>query len=509
MRLLRGCAFVLLYLALFFAGLYAVEDWRGTRAWDGAVREAREHGGATDFASAIPPPVPDNQNLAMAPLFATALNYQVDPETKQLTFGSQKNGPLLDGIPLGQNYDRPRPTTSNWQKGRPADLRGWQTYFRGDPAFPQAPDPQSPAEGVLLALSRYKAPLDELAIAAAERPRSRFPINWTAPSVFMIPLRQTELLIHLANALSIRASAEVASGKQAEAVADIALGFRLSEAMTNDPMLIDHLVSDAIIGMLAQPIWDGLAARSWNADQLQKLQTLLSRQDALASYAAALRTEEASVSRGVDYLERHADGRDIPRIMAVGEPPNLSFTMRLFYGFVAIAPKGWYDQNKARLVHFEQKYVLGAIDPAAHRVFPSVIEAGMAERSATRVSGYTFYFLLSSDIFESPLVRAARAQVNCDQATMACALERYFLDQGNYPSDLAALTPAYISKLPNDVVDGAPMRYQLTADGRYRLYSIGWNARDDGGRVAWAHNSQRVDDKSGDWVWQYLPMQTP
>ncbi len=79
----------------------------------------------------------------------------------------------------------------------------------------------------------------------------------------------------------------------------------------------------------------------------------------------------------------------------------------------------------------------------------------------------------------------------------------------DYPSDLAALTPAYLAKLPADVIDGTPLHYQRTADGRYKLYSIGWNGRDDGGQLAWTDRGRHLDDKAGDWVWQYQPSQPP
>ena len=58
------------------------------------------------------------------------------------------------------------------------------------------------------------------------------------------------------------------------------------------------------------------------------------------------------------------------------------------------------------------------------------------------------------------------------------------------------------------------MRYRRTDDGRYCLYGIGWNGRDDGGTVAWRKDgtpkySARPDPYGGDWVWQYRPIDPP
>jgi hypothetical protein len=56
-----------------------------------------------------------------------------------------------------------------------------------------------------------------------------------------------------------------------------------------------------------------------------------------------------------------------------------------------------------------------------------------------------------------------------------------------------------------DVIDGQPLRYREDkSNGRYRLYSIGWNQQDDGGTVVMdSENPSRIDEKQGDWVWAY------
>ena len=62
---------------------------------------------------------------------------------------------------------------------------------------------------------------------------------------------------------------------------------------------------------------------------------------------------------------------------------------------------------------------------------------------------------------------AARAQTAVDQSVLACALERYRLAIGKFPANLAALTPAYIARIPPDHISGQPLKYRLEADGRF------------------------------------------
>jgi len=64
---------------------------------------------------------------------------------------------------------------------------------------------------------------------------------------------------------------------------------------------------------------------------------------------------------------------------------------------------------------------------------------------------------------------------------------------------LEALSPRFISVLPNDVITGQPYKYDRTEDGQFILYSVGWNEKDDGG----VPGKTLFDQTQGDWVWAY------
>ena len=65
------------------------------------------------------------------------------------------------------------------------------------------------------------------------------------------------------------------------------------------------------------------------------------------------------------------------------------------------------------------------------------------------------------------------------QMELACALESHFLDHRSYPEDFQRLIPNYLSVVPMDI-DDQPMRYQRTPDGRYAIYSVAYDLKDDG-----------------------------
>jgi hypothetical protein len=94
--------------------------------------------------------------------------------------------------------------------------------------------------------------------------------------------------------------------------------------------------------------------------------------------------------------------------------------------------------------------------------------------------------------------RSTQAQALVDFASLACALERYRIRQGQFPDSLQALTPAFVSALPKDWITGAPYQYRKT-DAGFVLYSVGWDEKDDRGDTRFVKD----DDKPGDWVWGY------
>ena len=96
----------------------------------------------------------------------------------------------------------------------------------------------------------------------------------------------------------------------------------------------------------------------------------------------------------------------------------------------------------------------------------------------------------------------AFAQCSADMAIIACAAERHRLANGTYPDSLQKLYPQFLAKIPHDLINGQPFKYHRTDDGRFLLYSVGWNEVDDGGKVGF-NQSGRYDIKNGDWVWEY------
>ena len=74
-RITRRLLVVAAVLITFLVLAYTLIDWRGKRAWEAYKRDFPTKGGPPDFASYIPPRVPDDQNFAMTPFLAPLFNF--------------------------------------------------------------------------------------------------------------------------------------------------------------------------------------------------------------------------------------------------------------------------------------------------------------------------------------------------------------------------------------------------------------------------------------------------
>ena len=80
-RILAVFAIIVAGLTLTIGLLFLEESWRARRDWERCRQELTSQGERLDASSFIPPPVPDAENLAMAPLFAPLNDCVKDPKS--------------------------------------------------------------------------------------------------------------------------------------------------------------------------------------------------------------------------------------------------------------------------------------------------------------------------------------------------------------------------------------------------------------------------------------------
>ena len=355
-RLLLGLACFATLIGLF----YAVENFRGKLAWNSFKQEREAKGVNFDLASFIPTPVPDDQNFAMAPIWVESIQAVLGPkQARQLKYPDLGRTNLADRLLLQiwhQSSQQGQPESGDWHKAERVDLKAWQEYFRATTngltrntftnEFPVAPQPQSPAQDVLLALSKHDAAITDLR-QASRLPDSRFPLGYDNENPASIWLPHLAMLKRGSIFLRLHAVAALQNGQAEKAVEDVALALRLMDSIRSEPFLISHLVRLAMLQLTLQPIYEGVADHRWSDAQLAMLDAELAKLDFLADYEFCQRSELALISKDLEYRRRTRDPEYL-LYADYGNSRNRSFEEELRVFVFRHCPGGWFYQNQLR-----------------------------------------------------------------------------------------------------------------------------------------------------------------
>lgn len=528
-------------LCVFITLFYIEENWRGGHAWEKFKREWEAKGERFDFASFVPPPVPDDQNFALTPIAASCYSHVLDSHGNRI---KPENTNVVNRLEMTIYRER-LPTSTNmfmdlWRQSRFTDLKAWQDHYRTTaltndvvieaPAareaflarygltpwatnaatntievrtfatneFPTAAQPQSPAADVLLALSKYDPVIEELR-QASRLPYARFPLEYSAESPGEMIFPQYDSLKATASVLRLRAIAELSHEQPDSALADIRLIVYLANSIHHEPVLWSLRTRMEIVNYAIQPIWEGLARRQWSADQLAALEHELAGLDAMRDYGRVLRSELAWRLKTIDYLRAAQMTNSVTCMCG-----DTMFWPTLVH---RLAPSGWFYMNKVAMARCYQAALPTSaelnqrvLSPAISRRFEKTTRQ---VRSQYSLVGNWFVGFFLPSLEREPNI-CARTQTSVDLARVACALERFRQANGGFPESLNALVPKHLTEIPHDLVNGQPLRYRRTDDGNFLLYSVGWNEMDDEAepeprRYFNFGNAKPV----GDWVWRY------
>jgi len=512
-RMLFALACFIVLVVLF----YAEEDFRGWYAWHHFKQQEEANGENFNHLSFAPPPVPAEQNFALTPIVASSYDWLLDKNGKKLdppktnyvdrlSMNRESNSGLLDS-----------PTNfAAWARSKMTDLKEWQDYYRALAAktneFPVPPTPQTPADDVLLALSKYDSDIEEVRKASA-LPYSRFPLCYSSDHPFEIILVHLAPLKRLSQVLELRACAELENNQSDKALDDVKLMFRLAASIHNEPFLISHLVRIALTSLALQPVWEGQIKHKWSDAQLMELDRLLARLNFLNDYGFSMRNERAGAILEIESMRNERDYKKIEMLfssMRFGDDdePSIKYSQNiselLLYPLISppglyLMPSGWYYRNELTVAEMHRQCFLPMIDTNLQVALPKVRNDANEYFSKLNLGPWNVLALFSTDL-RSAGRKFAYGQNSINMARVACALERYRLAHNEYPETLDALAPQFIAQIPHDVIGGKPLHYRRTDDEKCLLYSIGWNETDDGGQIGLSKYDY-TDTTKGDWVW--------
>jgi hypothetical protein len=455
------------------ATLFVVLTNRGGKsAWERYKSEMAARGVNLDWRAVHPPALPpDNENFASVPLIK-ALG--VRGETDPVVYGR------LTALPIYKDIGY----TGDLEMHERTDLKAIQSRLRGrayaDVFLP--PLPQDPAADVLLALKPMESEFNQFRDAAT-RPRAQIQLEFPDPISAQMP--NFVALRELAQVFNMKAIAELRLRRVDEAFADNRVIFRLADASRSSPNLVCSMIYCAINGLVDQPFWEGWVADQWTDQQLLEFQNLFSRVDLLSAYDTGLRGERARINYCMEVLVR----TNSAKVTSAGGGDLQSRLLGLLFRV------GGFEQSSQLTANtFMDAFVFPNYSVREQRVYPSKSRenSDRLNRSISRWRPSTYLAGIAIPNFLGAFKSVAHNQTYANLSLVVCALERYRRARGQYPESLDLLAPQYVQKLPRDLITGQPLKYRRTDDGKFLLYSVGWDEKDHGG--------VRLKD-TGDWVW--------
>ena len=462
------------------AALFIGANSAGKTSWERYSDEARARGVKMSLKELLPTPIPDAENFAAVPLIANLFS---EDEAVQKAASSVFEFPERGLVAHFGHVTRFGDATR-------CNLAALQADFVKSGDLPAAgPDP---AADVLRAIEKRFGPaLAELA-EAERRPGAVFPVKWELG--FMAQLPHLSLIKSAAKTHALRLSAHLAHRNAAEGYAEFRGLLRLYRALEKEPTLIDGLVRISIMQLVFGGVWEGVVTSAWDSQTLQKIETDLFGINLLEDALFAFASERAGMN---DVLESARTGKSPLTGVEGGLESDPAREMLL-----RAVPKipGWIALNQTAMNRFYDQFP-GRIDVARARFIDTgttTAELEMIDRSIVKQHIYVLYRIMIPTI-GTVEKRFLCAHTDLQMSALACTLQRYRLAEGQFPESLEALVPKYIETLPHDVIGGQPLHYRRTGDGRFLLYSVGMDGKDDGG----ATGEKKSARDHLDWAWRW------
>ena len=254
---------------------------------------------------------------------------------------------------------------------------------------------------------------------------------------------------------------------------------------------MDHLVRSSLVIPAYGLTWQAMQAPGWSEEQLSLLQREWERPDFFSALPESVAFSLALAAAALQ------SARTNPPVVAAPpstpwEDPRVAFDSwmaRLRQS--RYRRTGTYEDEKAVLLYYREREVhirnaIGAHTWLEMRSFPGVTnELSFRSTQPPRVRGMVGGPMGPGMGFlgqrQGLLSRTADAEARRRVVVAALALERFRLRHGSYPQALLSLVPELVKTTPIDFMDGQPLRYRVTNDGHFILYSVGLDCIDNGG----------------------------
>ena len=451
-------------------GYYSYQNWRSHRAWKTFQTSLNRSGNSLSLSPLLPEPVPDDENFARSPAFLSVL--------------SKTNRQTADLFDRLRSFEQPTSASrqdsvlTDWSRQTNAPLNPFVNWNSRQISVSSQSNRQADAAAILQTLNSQRGTLQELAASARRRPAFQVSTNHDSRAVLHPVRDQILVLERLHLLLQVRACASLALGQNADAADDLLTGLGLARLARQLP---DARSTVRVQGMLVrslQPLWEGLSQRAWTGPQLAAFQAELANFNLLADYTNSVRRVVLA---------------HIEIWRAIPDSTNSHIALPTTDGYMSesawqLQPRAWWFQSCIQL-HNAGRNVIENVDAAAGRIKPAM---SWSDLEGLPLDYQTREMLQQSPWWGPNPASVAFVQTSVNQATIACALERFRLVNGGYPETLEQLVPAFLSRVPHDAISGRPLVYQPVPEGSFTLRGVGPNGTVD-----------QKNNPADDWLWTY------
>jgi hypothetical protein len=309
----------------------------------------------------------------------------------------------------------------------------------------------------------------------------------------------------LSLSLTSRTMLELHDGNREAAWTNLMALTRLVTAWQVEPVELSHMVRMALLNIARMTTWQAMQTNFWTDAQLAALQSewesldLFSELPETAALAGANAVMMCRLAREQE-LSTETLRREVSELLR--SPQAVWHDAVSRYRDFVYRTQGSYEDENALMLYYreregEMKHAIGAHSWAEMRYFPGVTNRPPlpANPGSRKLGNLMSGRVTSQSLLSLPLGRAATSESIRRLLVTALALERYRLQKGAYPQSLSDLAPSLPAVSTTDFSDGKPLRYQVTRDGHFVLYSIGLDCMDQGGDlrpVKYWHQDQGV-----------------
>jgi hypothetical protein len=419
----------------------------------------------------LPPPIDDAVNFAAQPPFAAV---PVDREENP----SQPPALPKDWLP--------KSIAEGLQNPEGLDL----AEFREPWHLEKVPEAELPAAILRVCDERFAGQWQAV-LAAEAKSQVRFGVRaWPRPVSEKLPVAdiKTASWVH-----TIRAIALAHSHRGSEAMGELRGAARIATALRSESTLVGHVLRAGVLWRHALVVREGLRAEAWSDAELAALDQALAPLHASTDFAHTIDTERGALNAIVDCLMSQSPSgraRQIREWYPAKEagPAMLAFLCRW---------QGVLRDNQLAINRYMDA-VRQEIDDKGNWQ-PADLPFDFEDMESAEKIRYALAEIVTPS-YSRPEQHLLKAETYLRQARLAVALERYRREHGVFPDRLTQLAPQYVRSIPVDPLDGKEMRYAKDAPNRFRLWSVGKDLEDDGGKLQVKKESDE-EEGADDIVW--------